>query len=140
MRNRKTKKKQREYYSGKKKKHTIKVEIVISEETNQIICTSYCNGKKHDFKLFKESRLPINRDSLLIVDKGYLGIEKYHKNTLIAKKSSKLHKLSEQERYYNRIIDSLRIKVEHVIRRVKQYRIVSTKYRGNHKRGFGLCQ
>ncbi|WP_416375173.1 transposase family protein [Spiroplasma poulsonii] len=47
-------------YSGKKKKHTIKTQVIIEQETKKIIATSFSLGKKHDdYALFKESKIPI---------------------------------------------------------------------------------
>ena len=49
------KKKQREFYSGKKKKHTIKFEIQIDTSGKILnISKAYC-GKTHDFKIRKTS-------------------------------------------------------------------------------------
>jgi hypothetical protein len=51
------KKKQKNYYSGKKKRHTMKSQIVVDKKNQKIICTSFGKGREHDFKLFKESRI-----------------------------------------------------------------------------------
>ena len=40
----------------------------------------------HDYKLFKQSRLPIKQDTLVCVDTGYLGLSNIHKNTLREKR------------------------------------------------------
>ncbi|WP_416375289.1 transposase family protein [Spiroplasma poulsonii] len=53
------KKRQKQSYSGKKKKHTIKTQVIIEQETKKIIATSFSLGKKHDYALFKESKIPI---------------------------------------------------------------------------------
>ncbi|WCR53231.1 MAG: hypothetical protein PG981_000253 [Wolbachia endosymbiont of Ctenocephalides orientis wCori] len=50
-------KKQKRFYSGKKKKHSIKTQIIAEKENKKIICTSFSNGRKHDFRLFKESKV-----------------------------------------------------------------------------------
>ncbi|WP_416375370.1 transposase family protein [Spiroplasma poulsonii] len=50
------KKRQKQSYSGKKKKHTIKTQVIIEQETKKIIATSFSLGKKHDYALFKESK------------------------------------------------------------------------------------
>ena len=89
-------------------------------------------GKEHDFEIFKKSKLPINRETLVIVDTGYLGIVKFHKKSLLPIKSSKNHKLSKQDKQYNQIIAKMRIKVEHVIRYIKRFRMFSEKYRNKH--------
>ena len=45
---------QREYYSGKKKKHTIKIQIIISEETNKIVGVAFEKGSVHDLNYLKK--------------------------------------------------------------------------------------
>ena len=97
------------------------------------MCTNYANGAVHDFQLFKMSCLPLRQDTLVTVDTGYIGIELRHKNTLIPKKSSKLHRLTLEDKYYNRIVSKLRICIEHIIRRIKRFRIFSERYRCRHK-------
>ena len=47
------------YYSGKKKQHTMKAQVVIDKSSRKIICTAFSAGKRHDFKLFKESKTRI---------------------------------------------------------------------------------
>ncbi|CAA6811459.1 MAG: Unknown protein [uncultured Sulfurovum sp.] len=39
----------------------------------------------HDFKLFKHSRLPIKKETLICVDTGYLGIKQLDKNIKMLK-------------------------------------------------------
>jgi hypothetical protein len=64
--------KQKQFYSGKKKKHTLKTQIVVDKKTKQVICTAFSNGKRHDFRLFKESRTKIHPKLLQTRDiKGY---------------------------------------------------------------------
>ncbi|WP_416375112.1 hypothetical protein [Spiroplasma poulsonii] len=48
-------------------------------------------GKKHDYALFKESKIPILKNTKLIVDSdsGYQGIQKNHNNVLIPTKKTK---------------------------------------------------
>jgi len=92
---------------------------------------------KHDYKLFKESKLPIRRDTLVCVDNGYLGLEKLHKNTEIPKKKTKLNPLSIEDKQENKDKCSKRIPVEHINAKIKVFKIVSTKYRNRRKR-FGL--
>ncbi len=45
------------YYSGKKKRHTLKTQMLVNLKDGQIICLAFADGKKHDFRLFKESRV-----------------------------------------------------------------------------------
>ena len=47
----------------------------------QILKVNTSNGKKHDFKLFKEVIKGINKSKKVIADTGYQGIKKIHKNS-----------------------------------------------------------
>lgn len=67
--------KQKKYYSGKKKKHTLKTQVIVDKKSSLIICTDFCNGKKHDFKLFKDSKVHWTQNISGIVDSGYTGIK-----------------------------------------------------------------
>ena len=58
-------------------------------------------------------------------DAGYQGLAQIHANSLVPKKRSKNHPLSKQERKDNRKISKNRIFVEHIIRFVKRFRILS---------------
>jgi hypothetical protein len=82
-------KKQRKGTSGKKKKHTIKTLLVVELKTKQIICTAIGNGRKHDFKLFKEARIYARSTIRYMADTGFMGLNKIHANTLILKKEIK---------------------------------------------------
>ncbi|KJV54494.1 putative transposase, partial [Orientia tsutsugamushi str. Kato PP] len=41
------------------------------QETHQVICTDFSNGKKHDFRLFKKSKILIHPKVKAITDTGY---------------------------------------------------------------------
>jgi DDE superfamily endonuclease len=45
-------KKQKKYYSINKKYHTLKTQLIINQETKEIICTAFWQGHCHDFSLF----------------------------------------------------------------------------------------
>ena len=45
------------FYSGKKKQHTLKSQIVVNQETGEIVCTAHGKGKEHDLKIFKNSKV-----------------------------------------------------------------------------------
>ena len=79
---------QKFYYSGKKKRHTIKSQIAVNKSDKTIICTSFSNGKCHDFRLFKESKVFINKNIKLLADTGFLGITHIHKNSQTPEKNS----------------------------------------------------
>ena len=82
-------KKQKHFYSGKKKKHTLKTQIVVNSATKQVICTAFSNGKRHDFRVLKESKTHIHPCIKVITDTGYQGLQKLHTKTELPKKKSK---------------------------------------------------
>lgn len=79
-------KKTKKFYSGKKKRCTLKTQVIVSKNTKKIICTNFSNGKKHNFKLFKQSKIHIAKEIELLLDSGYQGL---HINTNLPKKKIK---------------------------------------------------
>ncbi len=128
------KNKQKHYYSGKKKKHTIKSQISVSIEGKKILSSATANGRQHDFKLFKNSKTKINPSSCVLVDSGYQGIVNIHNNSSIPKKNSKNKKLSKKDKIQNKAISSKRIIVENVFAQLKRFKIIAEKYRNRRKR------
>ncbi len=129
--------KQKRYYSGKKKRHTLKSQVVVDKQSSLIICTNFCNGKRHDFKLFKDSKVRWVQTVQGIVDSGYTGIKKLQNTSLLPKKRSRGKALTRDEKQMNRDISSKRALNENVIGRLKRFKILSDKYRNRRKR-FGL--
>jgi IS5 family transposase len=129
---------QRRWYSGKKKRHTIKTQIVIDAKTKQIIAVFTCHGSKHDFKIWKESiGAKVLKHIKIQADSGYQGIDKQHKNSETPKKKSKKRSLTKKEKINNRRIGSERVVIEHINRWLKRFRIIAERYRNRRKR-FGL--
>ena len=109
----------------------------MDRNTKEIICTNFCNGKKHDFRLFKESNVKLTTNTKALVDTGYTGIKKIHTNSELPKKRSKKNPLSKEEKTHNQEISRDRVLNENVIGCIKRFRIVSDRYRNRRKR-FGL--
>ena len=108
--------------------------MLVDFQNGEIISLAFSNGKKHDFQLFKESRTHVKAETVPEADTGYLGLVQIHANSLLPKKRSKNHPLTDQERKSNREISRKRIFVEHAIRFVKRFRILSERYRNRRKR------
>lgn len=94
-------------------------------------------GRKHDFRLFKESRTAILPSIQSLTDSGYQGIQKIHANCLKPIKGTKKKPLSDGDKIHNHQIGSQRVMVEHVIRELKVFKILAAPYRNRRKR-FGL--
>jgi hypothetical protein len=131
------KEKQKEYYSGKKKDHTLK-SMIISNSKKRIgyISQSFI-GKKHDYAILKEIFLPSKhwfRHFSVLVDLGYLGIKKdYLCNQIeIPHKKTKTKPLTLVQKSENKIFSAKRIFVEQSIGGIKRYRILSDRLRIHH--------
>ncbi len=110
---------------------------MVDKKSQKVICTSFSNGKKHDFKLFKESNVVVQSKVKIIVDSGYQGLQKIHDNTFLPKKKRKNKPLTKEDKKNNTAIASQRVSNEHAIGFIKRFKIVADRYRNRRKR-FGL--
>ena len=131
------KRRQRDYYSGKQKQHTLKCQLVIDQVTGAIICTFFGKGQRHDFKLFQASGVHFHPETESLQDKGYQGIQQLHANSRLPYKKPKGGKLTPEEKAHNRDLARQRVIIEHVNRCLKIFRILAERYR-NRRRRFGL--
>lgn len=127
----KRKRKRKSHYSGRKKKHTVKTQLMVNTESLILHKTGRRSGRKHDYDVYKHNHpiTPLQVDN--IVDLGYLGIQKDFptvKSVLpIRKKKDTL--LSNDDIKYNKKHSRLRIIVEHTICKIKKFGIMGTKFR-----------
>jgi hypothetical protein len=115
----------------------MKAQLLVEFATGQIIATAVEKGRVHDFKLLKRSRLPFVSSQLCLADRGYQGFAKIHPGACTPTKKPRKQPLADAEKQHNRALARLRVRVEHVIRRFKIFRIFSGRYRNRRKR-FGL--
>jgi hypothetical protein len=115
----------------------LKGQLIISEESREIIATFFGKGKTHDYKLYEKSRVKLSKEVGMKADSGYQGLQNKHAKVLLPKKQSKLKKLTKEEKRANRELSRKRIRVENVIRRLKIFRILGERYR-NRRRRLGL--
>lgn len=82
-------KSEKKYYSGKKKRHTIKAQLIIDVNTKKILSISVSDGSKHDFQLCKTKNIPVSTDVEILADSGYQGLQKIKSNTKLPIKKNK---------------------------------------------------
>ena len=109
----------------------------MNQRTGEIICTAHGQGKMHDFRLFKQSRIPLKQTIKCLVDKGYQGIQKLHANSEVPQKKPRKGTLSDEGKKRNRELARERVIGEHVHRKLKIFKILADRYRNRRKR-FGL--
>ena len=87
--------------------------------------------------MFKRSKLTIQAEIECLADRGYQGIQKLHPKSQTPKKKPPRGVLTKQEKQQNRTLASRRVVGEHVLGKLKVFRILGEKYRNRRKR-FGL--
>lgn len=121
---------QKKYYSGKKKAHTCKNNAIVDAPTRKVKYLSQTyEGKKNDKKICDEEGYTFPTNSLLHKDKGFQGYEPEGVITFQPRKKPRGQELPLADRFLNRIMNSVRIIVEHVISGIKRCRIVKDIFR-----------
>lgn len=125
---------QKKYYSGKKKKHTLKTQLVANSSGKILDVSKTYPGSVHDFEVLRKEKTAksIPEEAKIHLDKGYSGVKKEHPllNFLIPFKRNRWKKeLSRSEKIYNTKLAKIRVLIEHVIAKVKKYRILSDVFR-----------
>ena len=106
----------------------------MDKKRQQIICTAFTNGKRHDFRLFKESKTQIHPGISVVTDTGYQGLKKIHAKTQMPKKRSKKNPLTKEDKRANQQLSRERVLNENVIGSLKRFKILSDRYRNRRKR------
>jgi hypothetical protein len=121
---------QKIFYSGKQKRHTVKNILLTTIDGYILFLGETCEAKKHDKKAADEVGYRLPSDSYLGQDTGFQGFEIPDINIVQPKKPPRGGKLlTEEDKQLNRIISSVRIRIEHAIGGVKRYRIIKDKLR-----------
>lgn len=131
------KRKQKRFFSVKKKNHTLKSQVIVDFSRGEIVCTAHGKGREHDFQIFKSSKVRPRANLECLGDKGYQGIQKFHHLSRTPKKKPRGGKLTRADKKSNRELAKLRVIGEHVHRKLKIFRVLSSRYRNRRKR-FGL--
>ena len=124
-------KRRKVFYSGKKKRHTVKTQLMVNNRGFIIHKTRYKKGRRHDYDIYKENHHITHKDVLNVFDLGYLGVETdFHEQlSSIPNRKKRNRELSQEEKEYNMNHSKKRIVIEHTICRVKKYRIMSDVFR-----------
>ena len=123
---------QQRAYSGKKKQHTIKTQVITDGHGEILDIDAGHRGPKADIRLYEASRLNEKlpealRDKPILGDKAYA--DQKHPEITTPKKKPKGGELTPEEKERNREISKQRVRVEHGIRRGTGFRILRDQYR-----------
>lgn len=123
--------KQKEHYSGKKKRYTRK-HITGSTRTKRVILLSEARaGKIHDKRQLDEADLVSNIPDLVRIegDLGFQGLQNEFVNIHLPHKKPRGKELSDQQKQENKEFSSQRVVCEHAHAGIKRYNAVSAIYR-----------
>ncbi len=126
---------QQVYYSGKKKQHTVKNNLLITTDSKVLLLTPSYEGRIHDKHIADRTVYSLPEGSCLYQDAGFQGFSVLGVKRIQPMKKPKGRDLTDQEKAENREISSIRIRIEHAISGIKRYRIVKDKLRTS-KKGF----
>ena len=127
---------QREFYSGKKKRHTIKTQVVVVRRTKppgpgvkprRVRIAAVCEsvpGKVHDKKVYDRSRVVAPRDAKRTGDTAYIGT-----GLKTPARKPRGGELTGAQKEENRRVARRRVVAEHGIGKMKVWRVASERYR-----------
>ena len=126
---------QRKFYSGKQKTHTIKTQITINSNKRILAVSDSYPGSVHDKKIFDIEKtidkIPLRARHIL--DAGYVGVDRENPNANVLipfKRKRGQDKLCSLAKQVNKFLSRHRIIVEHVIGKIKNFKICAYIYRG----------
>jgi hypothetical protein len=128
-------KQQRECYSGRKKRHTVK-NLVLTSQCTVAYLSPTAPGSQSDKRLAEPlERVDFPKQSVVVGDLGFEGLALPDRVLLLPAKKPKGRELNPVWRPFNRALAGVRVGVEHVIGGIKRCRIVSDTLR-HLKEGF----
>ena len=117
-----------DYIEGIKRRHTLKTEIYCDEKGGILSVGKAYRGPKADIKIYEEEPIADSlKDKPRIADKAYC--DKKHRELKTPMKKPKGKELSDEQKRANKELSKVRVGVEHRIRKVKCWRIVTDEYR-----------
>jgi hypothetical protein len=115
---------QRKWYSGKKKKHTVKHQVIVSKTGRIKAVGNTSSGRTHDKEDYQQKKFVIPPQVKKKGDLGYLGTQ-----IEIPIKKPKKQKLTDQQKAFNRRHSRERVVVEHVIGKMKIFKVLAERFR-----------
>lgn len=132
---------QKPFYSGKKKAHTLKTQVAVSPDGTIQSVGKSVPGSVHDLTLLRQSDLMhrLERAEAAMMDKGYDGIttcdpKEPDKNgpprtCYLPHKARRGHPLTDEQKVYNAHLSQYRIVVEHSLAQINQFQSLAQVFR-----------
>jgi DDE superfamily endonuclease/Helix-turn-helix of DDE superfamily endonuclease len=138
QRTQRPRRRQRAYYSGKKKAHTLKSQVAVDEDGRVVDVGESRPGRWADLKVFRRSGLAgrlIRAQVGALGDLGYVGLDGLSPRLRAAtpRRKPRGRERPEEDRRYNRAFARRRITVEHAIGRLRRYQALTAVNRHGRK-------
>jgi len=134
---------QKPFYSGKKKRHTVKNQVVCTPTGRIGAVSRTAPGRTHDLTVLRHTPVLGNLapDAGVMTDKGYVGVEADAggRPVVIPAKATKNHPLTDDQKAANRVISRCRVVVEHVMAQLNRFGVLRQVFRsvfGRHTQVF----
>ena len=118
-----------QFYSGKKKVHTVKNNLISTKDQYIIYLSQTHEGTMHDKKIAEQEACKFPDGIHLVQDKGYDGYAPENVHIVQPFKKPKKKELPELHKWFNTYVSKIRIVIENAINGVKRCRIVKDKCR-----------
>lgn len=126
---------QKAHYSGKKKRHTRKTQIIVNEHGQIREVSLSVPGSVHDLELFRQSGSSKTIPEQITAggDAGYQGLhdELPKHSVFVPHKATRGHPLMQDQKLVNRELSSIRIKVENTLAELKHFKVLADRFRHN---------
>jgi hypothetical protein len=117
---------QKKYYSGKKKNHTFKNQVITTPNGKEIVDVVVGErGPESDISLLREQQKKFHKEQKFRGDKAFQGAER----TTTPKKKPRKKEMPEEIKEENKEKAKQRIFVEHVIRLIKIFKVARERFR-----------
>ena len=136
---------QKPYYSGKKKAHTLKNQIAVRPDgLIEAVSESVPGGQTHDLTLLRQTDLigQLDEGEAAMLDKAYDGLQNDYPDKRLYQpfKARRNHPLNEEQKAYNRFLARYRIVVEHTLACMNRFQVLRQVYRHQRSEHSGVVR
>jgi hypothetical protein len=129
---------QKRYYSGKRKSHTIKTQVIVNEQGRVRHIADSVPGSTHDLTLLRQSGVKDELPEGLTVtgDTGYRGMQQDFPDRSVALpyRPKDKQQLTPEEKFHNHLVSRIRVVVESTLCEFKHFRVLASVFRHSLQR------
>ncbi len=123
------------YYSGKKKQHTLKVQVAVDEGGGIVDIPPSARGPTNDLTLLRTSGLPerLGPEIGILGDLAYVGIRAFHPTGATPRRKPRSRPRPPEDVAFNTAFARRRVRVEHAIGQLRSFEALAQRDR-HHRR------